>query len=46
MRDAGSGEALIAATVYVKELGVGTQTNTYGFYSISMPVGSYTINFS
>jgi len=46
MKDAASGEALISATVYVKELGVGTQTNNYGFYSISMPAGSYTVIFS
>lgn len=46
IRDASSSEALIAATVYVKEAGVGTQTNTYGFYSISVPAGSYTVTFS
>ncbi len=46
MKDAGSGEALISATVYVKELGVGTQTNNYGFYSVSMPAGTYTVIFS
>lgn len=46
MRDSSSGEALIAATVYVKELGIGAQTNNYGFYSISMPAGSYTLIFS
>lgn len=46
MRDAQSSEALIAATIYVKELGIGTQTNTYGFYSVSVPPGEYTIIFS
>ncbi|MCB0697079.1 MAG: TonB-dependent receptor, partial [Chitinophagaceae bacterium] len=46
MRDARSSEALISATVFVKELGIGTSTNEYGFYSISMPAGSYTIVFS
>lgn len=46
MRDGKSGEALIGATVYVKELETGTQTNNYGFYSISMPVGSYTVTYS
>jgi Outer membrane receptor proteins, mostly Fe transport len=46
MKDAGSGEALVAATIYVKELGIGTQTNNYGFYSVSMPAGAYTIIFS
>lgn len=46
MRNASSGEALIAATVYIKELSIGTQTNNYGFYSISMPAGSYTVIYS
>lgn len=46
MRDGASSEALISATVYVKELGIGTQTNNYGFYSISMPAGNYTFIFS
>lgn len=46
MRNGASSEALIAATVYVKELGIGTQTNTYGFYSISVPAGTYTVIFS
>jgi len=46
MRDAQSGEALIAATIYIKELEIGTQTNSYGFYSITVPQGSYTVIFS
>lgn len=46
MRDGSSGEALIAATVFVKELGVGAQTNNYGFYSVSVPAGSYTFIYS
>ena len=31
MRAASSGEALVSATVYVKELGIGAQTKNYGF---------------
>ena len=46
MRDAQSGESLIAATVYIKELQIGAQTNTYGFYSVSVPAGSYTVIYS
>ena len=46
MRDAHSGEALIAATVYIKELAIGTQTNNYGFYSVTVPQGSYTVIYS
>ena len=40
------GEQLIGATIYVKELGVGTTTNAYGFYSLTLPVGEYTIIYS
>lgn len=46
LRDSGSSEALIAATIYVKELGIGTQSNNYGFYSISVPAGSYNVIYS
>ena len=46
IRDARSGESLIAATVYVKELELGAQTNAYGFYSVSMPAGIYTVIYS
>lgn len=46
MRDAASGESLIGSTVYVKELNIGAQTNNYGFYSVSMPAGTYTVIFS
>lgn len=46
MQDGRSSEALIAATVYVQELGIGTQSNNYGFYSISVPPGTYTFVFS
>ena len=46
IRDASSGEAMISATVFVKELAIGTETNTYGFYSISVPAGTYTVIYS
>lgn len=41
-----SGETLIGATALVKELGNGAVSNEYGFYSISVPEGSYTLEFS
>ena len=44
--DAESGEDLISANVYIKELGTGTTSNEYGFYSITVPKGKYTIRFS
>lgn len=46
MRDSESGESLINANVYVQELNLAVQTNTYGFYSVSMTPGSYTIIFN
>ena len=39
--DAATGEDIIGATVYVEELKTGTSANAYGFYSISVPEGTY-----
>lgn len=44
--DAETGEELIGATVYVKEIKSGTTTNVYGFYSISLKPGTYSIVYS
>ena len=46
MRDGASGEELIGSTVFVKELGTGAVTNLYGFYSLSLTPGTYTVVFS
>ena len=46
IRDAKSSEDLLGATVYVKELGIGISANNYGFYSIAVPKGTYTLIFS
>jgi len=46
IRDAETGEDLIGATVYVKELGTGSVSNLYGFYSVSLLPGSYTLVYS
>ncbi|MGF1636024.1 MAG: carboxypeptidase-like regulatory domain-containing protein [Cyclobacteriaceae bacterium] len=45
IKDASNGEDLIGASVLVRETGTGTITNMYGFYSISLPAGSYTLEF-
>ncbi len=34
VRDEGTGETLIGATVFIEETGVGSSTNAYGFYSL------------
>jgi outer membrane receptor protein involved in Fe transport len=46
VKEAASGEGLIGASVYVKELKTGNVTNTYGFYSLTIPSGKYTLVFS
>lgn len=46
VNDAQSGENLIGASVYVKEMETGATSNEYGFYSISIPPGNYTVEYS
>ncbi len=43
VKDNGSGEFLIGSNVYIKEIMKGTSTNTYGFYSITIEKGDYTL---
>lgn len=45
LRDAGSGEALIGTNIYVEELRAGCTTNVYGFYSLTLPAGPYTVRY-
>ncbi|MFK7903730.1 MAG: carboxypeptidase-like regulatory domain-containing protein, partial [Chitinophagales bacterium] len=44
-KDAKTGETLIGASLFIQELSTGTVSNEYGFYSISVPAGTYTIEF-
>ena len=44
--DGESGETLIGANVFIKELGIGTASNEYGFYSITAPSAQFTVEFS
>lgn len=46
IKDSSSGETLIGAAIYVKELKTGTISNVYGFYSLSIPKGEYTLTIS
>ncbi|MEM9686129.1 MAG: TonB-dependent receptor [Bacteroidota bacterium] len=41
-----SNETLIGVTVSIPELNAGTVTNEYGFYSITLPAGTYNIAIS
>ncbi|WP_430971606.1 TonB-dependent receptor [Sunxiuqinia rutila] len=41
--DASSGESLIGASVLIQELGMGTVSNSYGFYSLAVAPGTYTL---
>jgi hypothetical protein len=41
-----TGEALFGATVFVKELYKGTAANAYGFYSITLPEGKHSVQYS
>ncbi|MEI6456233.1 MAG: TonB-dependent receptor [bacterium] len=45
VKDSKSGEVLIGATIHVKGTSTGAVTNGYGFYSLTMPVGSYTLAY-
>ncbi|HQI70121.1 MAG TPA: TonB-dependent receptor [Bacteroidales bacterium] len=46
VRDVSTGEALIGAYVYVLGTSIGTTTNGYGFYSLTLPEGKYNLMFS
>ncbi len=46
VKDADNGEELIGVTVYIPELKAGAVTNAYGFYSITVPKGTYEIQYS
>ena len=46
VKDASSGELLIGASMYIKELKTGAVSNIYGFYSITLSEGDYNIAYS
>lgn len=43
--DAANGETVIGAKVFIPEIKKGALTNTYGFYSLTVPKGTYTVEF-
>lgn len=46
IKDAGNGETLIGATVYVEQKRNGTATNLNGYYSLRLDPGTYNITYS
>jgi hypothetical protein len=46
LEDEASGEKLIGANVFLSNSSQGTTTNNFGYYSISLPSGSYEFVFS
>ena len=46
IKDDDNGEALIGATVYIKETQSGSASNVYGFYSVTVPPGKYTVEYT
>ncbi len=41
-----SGEALAGANIYIDSLHLGTVSNSYGFYSLGLPPGTYQVTYS
>ena len=46
LKDQATGEDLIGATVYVKELKAGTISNLYGYFTLNLKPGTYNVIFS
>ena len=46
IEDAGSGEKLIGTSIYIGDKTLGTVSNNYGFFSLTLPVGYSELNFS
>jgi len=45
VNDGSTGEPLIGANVFAPDLKVGTATNVYGFFSLTLPKGIHTVVF-
>lgn len=46
VRDVSSGEELLGASIYIARIKAGTSSNDYGFYSLTVPAGAYSIRYS
>lgn len=46
VRDKKTGEDMPSANIYIEEINKGTTTNNFGFFSITLPKGTYTCRIS
>ncbi len=46
VKDKKTGEVLIGASIYPSGKSMGTATNAFGFYSLTLPEGNYNLNVS
>jgi hypothetical protein len=46
IKDGENGEELIGVTIYIPQLKAGTVTNDYGFYAMTVPKGTYDVQFT
>jgi hypothetical protein len=46
VKDGDNGEELIGVTIYIPSLKAGTVTNDYGFYALTVPKGTYEVQYS
>jgi len=44
--DKSNGESLVGATIFITELKTGSVSDAYGHYSLTLPEGNYTLDFS
>jgi len=46
VKDKKTGETIVGATIYTSDTKYGTISNNYGFYSLTLPEGTYNLTFS
>ena len=46
VKDSINGESIIGCTIWIPDCRAGVNSNTYGFYSITLPAGEHTLIFS
>lgn len=46
LTDANTGESIIGANIYCSDIKQGVSSNTYGFYSLTLPSGAYQLSYS